>query len=292
MTLTEQKVQEVISELKEWFNKPNAEDFYFKEPSNQIETILTESKMQKAVMVDLKTLSNWYGNKFIYRALAENDLSTEPVFFSSSYYVSVIANIFALGYPGNPPKLLFTDLAMFLSNCLQAKWYDRSHEIIDIINQGLSTKFLKGGLKYSKAAWFIVEIANKAFNITADYTSYNYPATLGVYQQALDKWNTTDLQELDIIVSEMCEYHLSQADFNEETPLEFSFVKEFVFTYEILAWLSVREKMGIKNPESLTHALMQLPVNKLPVQAIPFNSIKLFDNVLKKLKEEFPGETH
>lgn len=289
MALTEQKVQEVVSELKEWFSKPNAEDFHFKEPSNQIETILKESKVQKAVMVDLKTLNNWYGNKFVYRALSENDLSTEPVFFASSYYVSVIADIFALGYPGNPPKLLFTDLAMFLANCLQAKWYDKSHEIIDIINKGLSTKFLKGGLNYAKAAWFITEIANKAFNITADYSSYKYPSTLGVYQQALDKWNTTDLAEVDKIVSEMCDYHLSQADFSEETPLEFSFVKEFVFTYEILAWLSVREKAGIKNPESFTHALMQLPVNKLPEQPIAFNNIKLFEEILKKLKEEFPG---
>lgn len=289
MALTEQKVQEVVNELKEWFSKPNAEDFHFKEPSNQIETILTESKVQKAVMVDLKTLNNWYGNKFVYLALAENDLSTEPVFFASSYYVSVIADIFALGYPGNPPKLLFTDLAMFLANCLQAKWYDKSHEIIDIINKGLSTKFLKGGLNYAKAAWFITEIANKAFNIRADYSSYKYPSTLGVYQQALDKWNTTDLAEVDKMVSEMCDYHLSQADFSEETPLEFSFVKEFVFTYEILAWLSVREKGGIKNPESFTHALMQLPVNKLPVQPIAFNNVKLYEEILKKLKEEFPA---
>lgn len=289
MALTEQKVQAVVSELKEWFSKPNAEDFHFKEPSNQIEVILTEPKVQKAVMVDLKTLNNWYGNKFVYRALEENDLSAQPVFFASSYYVAVIADIFALGYPGNPPKVLFTDLALFLANCLQAKWYDKSHEVIDIINKGLATKFLKGGLNYAKAAWFITEIANKAFDITADYSSYKYPGTLGVYQPALDKWNTTDLAELDNIVSEMCDYHLSQADFNEETPLEFSFVKEFVFTYEILAWLSVREKMGIKNPESFSHPLMQLSVNKLPAQPIPFNNIKSFDAILKKLKEEFPG---
>jgi hypothetical protein len=289
MALTEQKVQEVVSELKDWFNKPNAEDFHFKEPSNQIEVILSEPKVQKAVMVDLKTLNSWYGNKFVYRALTENDLSTQPVFFASSYYVAIIADIFALGYPGNPPKVLFTDLAMFLANCLQAKWYDKSREVIDIINKGLSTKFLKGGLNYAKAAWFIVEIADKAFDITEDYSGYKRPGTLGVYQSALDKWNTTDLAELDKMVTDMCDYHLSQADFNEETPLEFSFVKEFVFTYEILAWLSVREKMGIKNPESFTHPLMQLAVNKLPEQPIPFNNIKSFEEILKKLKEEFPG---
>jgi hypothetical protein len=289
MSLTAQKVQEVVNELKDWFNKPNAENFHFNEPSNQIEIILAESKLQKAVVVDLKTLNNWYGNKFIYRALAENDLATEPVYFASSYYIAVVADIFALGYPGNPPKLLFTDVAMFLGNCLQAKWYDKSHEVIDIINKGLSTKFLKGGLNYAKAAWFIVEIADKAFNITADYTRFKYPDTLGIYQQALDKWNTTDLQELDKMVTEMCDEHLSQADCNEETPLEFSFVKEFVFTYEIQAWLSVREKMGLQNPEIFSHPLMQLPINKLPVQAIPFNNIESFEDILKKLKEELPG---
>jgi hypothetical protein len=289
MTSTAQKVQEVVSELKDWFNKPNTTDFHFKEPSNQIEVILAASKVEKAVIVDLKTLNNWYGNEFIYRALAENNLSSQPVFFASSYYTGIIADILAVGYPNNPPKVLFTDMALFLSNCLQAKWYDKSHELIDIINKGLRTKFLKGGLNSAKASWFIVAIANKAFNIAADYSSYNYPGTLGIYQQTLDKWDTTDLLELDRIVTEMCEYHLSQADFNEATPLAFSLVKEFVFTYEILTWLSVREKIGISNPESFTHPLMQLPINKLPVQAISFNNIKLFDNVLEKLKEEFPA---
>ncbi len=289
MILSDQKTQEVVSELKDWFNKPNAENFHFQEPSNQIEIILAEPKMQKSVIVDLKALNNWYGNKFIYRALTENDLSTQPVFFASSYYIAVIADLFASGYPGNPPKIQFTDMAMFLGNCLQAKWYDRSHEIIDIINKGLPTKFLNGGLSFARAAWFIVEMGNKAFNITTDYTSYKHPGTLGIYQQALEKWNTTDLHELDNIVTEMCEYHLSQADFKEETTLEFSFVKEFVFTYEILAWLAVREKMGLRNLESFTHPLMQLPVNKLPVQPIPFNNIKSFDDILRRLKVEFPA---
>lgn len=289
MTSTAQKVQEVVSELKDWFNKPNAENFHFQEPSSQIEIVLTEPKVQKAVIVDLKILNNWYGNKFIYQVLAENDFSCQPVFFGSSYYIAVIADVFASGYPGNPPKIQFTDMAMFLGNCLQAKWYDKSHEIINIINKGLNTKFLKGGLNFAKAAWFIVEIANKAFSITTDYTGYNYPDTLGIYQHALDKWDTTDLYELDNIVAEMCEHHLNQADFNEEISFEFSFVKEFVFVYEILAWLSVREKMGIKNPENFTHPLMQLPINEMPVQPIVFNNIKSFEDVLKKLKEEFPA---
>lgn len=289
MTLSDQKIKEVVSELKDWFNKPNAENFHFQEPSKQMEVILAESKVQKSVVVDLKALNNWYGNKFIYRALTENDLSTQPVFFASSYYIAVIADLFAFGYPGNPPKVLFTDMSMFLGNCLQAKWYDKSHEIIEVINKGLRTKFLNGGMNFAKAAWFVVEIANKAFNITVDYTGYKYPGTLGIYQQALDKWNTTDLDELDNIVVQMCDHHLSQADFNEGVPLEFSFVKEFVFTYEILAWLSVREKMGLKNPENFTHPLMQLPVNKLPVQPIPFRNIKSFDDILRRLKAEFPA---
>lgn len=49
MSLTEQKVQEVVNELKDWFNKPNAVDFHFKEPSNQMEVILAESKQPKAI---------------------------------------------------------------------------------------------------------------------------------------------------------------------------------------------------------------------------------------------------
>lgn len=46
---------------------------------------------------------------------------------------------------------------------------------------------------------------------------------------------------------------------------------------------------NLQELDDFTYPLMQLPVNKLPVETIRFNNIQSFDNILKKLKEEFPG---
>ncbi|RBL90456.1 hypothetical protein [Chitinophaga flava] len=290
MSIINQKIQEVTNELKAWLDKPNAENLHFHEPTAELQTVLTEPKVRKSIMVAIKNINTWYGINYVYQGLADNAISKQNEYFVSSYYVASIANAFALGYPANPPKLQFTVITKFLANTLQAKWYDKSNELINMINKWLPTKFLNGGLDFAKASWFILTIANKCFDIKVDYSAYRIPKTLGIYDEILTKWDTSDLKEVDRLINVMCDYHINEAGFNEETPNEFSLEEEFVYTYEIAAWLSVREKIGLKNPEIFSHPIAQLIINKLPIQALPFHPIPSFDTLLQKLKHEFPDE--
>jgi hypothetical protein len=84
-------------------------------------------------------------------------------------------------------------------DCVIYQWKSESRLLIDIINKGLKTKFLKGGMDIKIAAWFIIELVDKMFNLKTNYSAYNYPKN-SVYKEALDKWWTEDLNLLDEII--------------------------------------------------------------------------------------------
>ena len=288
MTSTEQKSQEVENALNTWLDRPDAERFHFTEPMASMQQQLGENMIQKSIMVDLKSVHNWYGNRFVKEGLERQDTSLREPFFAWGYYTARIAGIFARAYPANPPRLSFTDLAMIFSTCLQAKWYDKSKEIFHSIILGLDTKYLNKGLAFSTSSWFILDLANSCYATGINLSRFNYPKNMGIYQDVLDNWNTTDVKEVDRLVAALSDHHLDIAGFNEQTPNDFSFEKEFVFAYEITAWLSLRKLMGLENPETFFHPLMQLVINKAPGEEILFTANETCERVLQKLKEEFP----
>jgi len=285
---TADKVAEAKNELKEWIDKSDTKDFYFDQAILKINEKLAESKVPKSIIVSFASLlDNWYSNNFVYDLLTKEATTFKIDTVANGYHILKIADILADQFPANPPKLLFDKAAYWLANCLSEKWYKESEELTLIINKGLATNFLKGGLDFKPAAWFILEIANKGFKNTVDYSKFNYPADMGVYKEALDNWNTIDMGLLDSILSKLCDFHLENATYGDEEDtagIQFGSAKEFVYTFEILAWLSIRERAGLKNPDNYSHPLLNLTLNKLPVVASNRPKDELFDKIIEKLK--------
>ena len=159
-----------------------------------------------------------------------------------------------------------------------------------MVLEGLDTKLLKSGQNYKITAWFIVSLACKAFSKNLITSKYNYPTDIKVYQQVLDKWNTTDNGEVNRIVSALCDYHLEQAtsgDGKNVSDIQFSLMNEFVYACEILSWLALREMRGYKNPETYSHPLMNLVINRLPKNAVAYQTTDLYERVVEKVNEDF-----
>ena len=126
----------------------------------------------KSIFRQFDYLNIWYGNSFINRNLnGEEFKNFEIKNVSNGYETIIISNIIAQQYPNNPPKLLFEKVSYSLANCITKKWYTQSKELLDIINEGLGTKFLKGRLSFKSAAWFIIVIA-KLVNVQLFFIYY------------------------------------------------------------------------------------------------------------------------
>jgi hypothetical protein len=290
MSTTEIKEQEVIKELSEWFGKPNCKSFYYDEPLKTIQNGLREPKLKKSISLGFEELEFWHSNSFVYYGLTEHDVVNRTPSATYSYFVLELTSIIAESFPDNPPRLSFHKIANYLANVIIQKWGNEAENMLEWIVKGLDTKFLKGGQSIKVAAWFIISLAGKAFNKYLATEKYHYPSDMGVYQQVLDCWDTQDTNEVDKMVSELCDYHLAQATYGDGKNvmhIQFSFTAEFVYVYEILAWLSLREMSGLRNPEAYTHSLMHLFINRLPEAISHYQPTDLYERVLSRVKEEF-----
>jgi len=94
--------------------------------------------------------------------------------------------------------------------------------------------------------------------------------------------------EIDYLVSLLCDTHieLSKEDEFFSNPM----VK--VFPYEILLWLKLREKSGLKNPKRYSHPMMNMPLAKMFMDiSKPLHKPKtlpLAKRLLSKLKQKCP----
>ncbi len=290
MNDTENKKQEVIRELDQWFAKPNCEEFYHDEPLKTVEEILSEDRTRKSVWLSFDQLENWYKNNFVYKGLKENDCANQTDAAAHGYFILELTSLLARYFPNNPPSLDFHKAAGYLANVIIQKWSAEAAKALEMILEGLDTKLLKGGQNYKTAAWFIITVACRALNKNLPTGKYNYPPDMKIYQSVIDKWNTPYEDEVDKLVSALCDYHLQQAtagDGKNVLNIQFSFVNEFVYAYEILAWLSLREMNNLPNPENFTHPLMQLSVNQLPKSKKPMQATDLYNALLTKLSKEF-----
>lgn len=289
MKETEIKKLEVVKELGDWFAKPNCNSFYYDEPLNTIQKNLQETKLKKSTWQSFEQLELWYSHNFVYYGLIDKPNTDQGLLATYGYFVVELTSLLAKSYPNNPPNLDFHKAAYYLANVIIQRWESQTDKMLSWIVDGLATEFLDGGQDYKIAAWFIISLGCKVFNHDLATEDFDYPPDLGVYQQVLDRWDTQDLNEVDGMVGELCNYHLTQAtsgDGKNVMEIQFSFIAEFVYAYEILTWLSLREIAKLENPPAYTHPLMQLPINRLPKTITPYQPTELYDRVLSRVKEE------
>ncbi len=292
MNTAEGKIKEAQKELKEWLDNPLSIQDHTTYGINKIESKLTESKIPKSTLNAFEALDNWYSNNFVYDLLTKEESDFRVDLTSNGYHHIVIADKLAHQYPNNPPSLKFDKIAYSLANCIIQQWYDEARELLRIINEGLNSKLLSGGLDYKMTSWFILEVANIGFEMPETFGKRNYPEDMIVYQRALDHWNTDDLALIDEIVTDLCDFHLEEASYGnlsdsagKKDPmfLQFSSAKWFVYAFEVLSWLSVRKMKNLQNPDKFSHPLMQIALNQLPTNPNPRPENELFNRVLQKL---------
>ena len=290
MSDTENKKQEAIKDLEAWFAKSNCVEFYYEEPIKNVEDILGEERTRKSVWLGFDQLENWYKNSFVLKGLKEDDTADQFEAARHGYFVIELTNLLGKCFPNNPPSLDFHKAAGYLASVTIQKWKNEAVKSLTMILENLDTKLLKGGQNYKIAAWFTISLACKVFDKSLITSKYNYPADMKVYQQVLDKWNTTDYGEVDRMVSALCDYHLQEAksgDGKNISNIQFSFMNEFVYAYEILSWLALREMRGYKNPETFDHPLMNLVINRLPKNAVVYQTTDLYERVIEKVNKDF-----
>jgi len=167
--------------------------------------------------------------------------------------------------------------------------------IEDVINSvNAKNSIIERGLPDALSSWFTLEIFSICFNITINKKIANYPRKDNFihYQNILDKWNTNDIIEVEQMIYFLIELHgLNVEKENRKYDTTLLYATTF-FPFEILAWLKLREKAGLKNPTEFSHPLMNTPIAKMFLELkepLPKpTELPYAKELLEKLKEKCP----
>jgi len=165
---------------------------------------------------------------------------------------------------------------------------------------------IKKGYNKATISWFVLRLLSQYTKEEIKLHKLLQPTLNENYEKVLKKWDSRDTKEISILLDTLCEMHLAQAikdlaDANEhaeEDIMNLRYRELFLplmysFPYEILVWLKLREKAGLKNPKTFTHPLMNTPIAKMFLdikEPLPKpTELPYAKELLEKLKEKCPS---
>lgn len=184
----------------------------------------------------------------------------------------------------NKLKTIFRDLYLYwIANVFIMNQIKKTKKLVQIVNFHLDTNLLKGGVDYKPVAWFILKLLNDYFGLEVDYSKYHIPKNMGIYEEVLLHKNSSDVDLVQELISQMAQYHILQSEPKNQSDmmlLQFSKAHEYIYAYEILVWLQYRHINGLSNPKVFSHSLMNLPHNQLPNN---YPNIRFDDDIFNKM---------
>jgi len=193
---------------------------------------------------------------------------------------------------------------VFLANHIIANDWQSAEETLDAYISSINgdSSIIGYGHPEHQEAWFILDLSAKVFNKTYDKARAYLPEEYELFEEVLKEWDSEDTTTVLILVEKLCERHLLvnrtalQDRYDKEEDGEgvmYVNVHNFMFPYEILTWLKLRELKGLKNPTEFSHPLMNTPIAKMFLdikEPLPKpKELPFAKELLEKLKEKCPN---
>lgn len=287
-----EEVLALIAKQKKFYKKNLGSNFPDDDGASKLWDMI-QRRLQKRIdrgdiiMLDgtLRDFSNWYLGYSQYAWAKQGDKVLQQRCFAYSNWCAyhAVKVMSAMGKIRGQINAPFSsgEVLLWWANCLLSGWAEEADTIMvlalqstnDSDNQGIMGE---GGNSLEAFPFFLMELyclwqnrpfERKDFSHTAVYAHVFDYAVPFVYDEVLLHWNTRDLSQVDSLVTVMADYHVSRTvEQTEETPeeeemdYEFSDIYYRFYPFEILAWLKIRALVGLDNPHSFSHPLMNQPL--------------------------------
>jgi hypothetical protein len=288
MMNNEKRVNEIIQERKNNYIKrsgqlypnENNECKVYAKYEKGVNRVLSGARSIGGVFTLFKDISDWHMNFMQYQVLHKNNNDTAQNEFTKSTaygYLAVKKGDESFGCWVSNVFILMDTVSLYMAQCILCGWWEKTFDIAEIMiasidfgkttdEEGDEIERIGCGQDDIPASWFLLELYCRLKGRDFNRENADYPELVTPYDEVLEKWDTDDLKEVNRLVYNMADYHLEQAkepsDENDEYS-EFESPELWLFPYEILAWLALRKKAGLKNPETFSHPLMNTPLAKM-----------------------------
>lgn len=144
--------------------------------------------------------------------------------------------------------------------------------------------------EFDKSPAFIFSLFCELQNLAFNEENFPYLGDdLGVYAPVIANWRTTDVKQVSEWVNQMADYHLEQTKKPRGVEWgEFELPGVYLFPYEILAFLRLRQWLGLPNPSAFEHPLMNQPMAFMPIASLPVPEFDgLSQQVIAKYRHQY-----
>lgn len=292
MRTVERLVALIAKESPAWVLDPRNRRVFLQEPTETLQEWLGDSR-PKAIVRALSDLSTWYLESFTASVFAGNSPSYDDLRLAAYYRNWEIRTAEALieVFPKNPLFILWSHVGECIAAPLLLDWRESTASNLEILTGGLRTALIGGRpTDYLRHPWFLLHLLHdwqgRPLDIPAG--SRVYPRDLGPYEEVLRNWKSPDPAMVERLVDIMADFHVRESREPERDIPEFEWQSWWLIPFEIHAVLRLRQWLGLPNPESHRHPLMNQPLGRLPPSG-PIPEDPLLTQVLRRFKERFPA---
>lgn len=284
-------------EFGEWVRNATTRELYLDEPIQDLEKYLNAGVRPRSVGRYCDELHTWHFNQYANAALNEERYAWDEFALSACYARATVQFESAYAEAGQRGSIVLGVAPFYFCLNVLAGWREDADRVGRLLVRGLDTSLLdlrhtdrhEAGTLY-RHLWFILHLYCSAKGVQIDTKPYSYPDDMSPYAAVLADWRTSDVTRVQQFVLAMADFHAQEARQTKHDEIaEFDFNAQMLFPYEILAFLRLREWLGLPNPQSFEHPLMKQPLAAMPPQPLPMPATPLLDRVVEKFRQEYPG---
>lgn len=195
------------------------------------------------------------------------------------FYQCMGQDLYTTRYPNLTLEYTFREVIITLVHFAMYGWEKEENILYDFMAHHFGGHLVDAN-EENRHIWFLLELylqyrnktimgTNKRLHLAVKNSFKedgrrcgSIPDDLEVYDEVLEHWSTTDLKEIEHLISQMSEYHSSLA--SEIGQLgEFGDFRYGFYPFEILFLIHVRKKLGLPVPKELENFLMNTPEAKM-----------------------------
>jgi len=267
------------------------------------------------LLINLGSVYSYYLSKWKHDVLISqsNRLESLQQMQIVVFFQCMAQDLYRVRYPQMITEYRFKEVVTALIHFTMLGWHKEENILFEFIVEHFGGSIL-GVNESNKHIWFLLELylkyRGKELWGSSDYISKNVkdkclntkiesgliPEDLGVYNEVLTNWDTSDLSVIGSLIFKMTEYHSILASELGES-LEFGDFRYAFYPYEILFLLHVRKKQGLLNPDHFDDFLMNTPEAKMVIQDPETYPewdpmLRLFDDFYRKNYPEYIPNQH
>ncbi|MDR9856641.1 hypothetical protein RJP21_23850 [Paenibacillus sp. VCA1] len=250
---------------------------------SKIEKIVEQNDIERdhVLLINLSKIFSYYLSQWKHDVLING--GNNPAGLKNMqkvvFYQCMGQDLYTIKYPEMILGYTFREVVITLVHFAMYGWEKEENILYDFMAHHFDGHLMDAN-EENRHVWFLLELYLQYRNKTIMGTNKklhlavknkfkedglrcgSIPDDLDVYDEALERWSTGDLLEIEHLISKMSEYHSALA--SEIGQLgEFGDFRYGFYPFEILFLIHVRRKLGLPVPEHFDDFLMNTPESKM-----------------------------